>query len=233
MINNLTWYDEIKMRYDEAQVKEKEARNLSKQAEVDADRWKEITETLGKLLQLYGNDKPVNLQNQFYERLRSQSTWDSLKDIMKANNSDLVVINAISTLVEAGVFEDRERARNSIYSTLYNHRRDVKRVKKGVYKLWEHPESFTKVKLNNPISFPKAVAKIIKEGAGRPLTSGEIWTRMQAMGVSSIAKDPVGWVGFMARKMPEVEKVSPNTWRWKTSDNNAQSLLALIPSTNQ
>ncbi len=67
-------------------------------------------------------------------------------------------------------------------------------------------------RLKNPMSFRKAVVKVLQEAHGEPLKEEEIWRRIQDLGVRTTSEKPLGWVGFLARKSG-AEKVAPRTWR--------------------
>ena len=47
-----------------------------------------------------------------------------------------------------------------------------------------------------------------------PLHVEVIWERMEAKGVRSDAKRPVGFVAMIAGKNDEIEKAGPSTYRW-------------------
>ncbi len=64
------------------------------------------------------------------------------------------------------------------------------------------------------ISFKKGTAEVLKQARGEALHAKDIWERMQAMGVRSNAKNPVGWVNRETGKHPNIEKDGPKTWRW-------------------
>lgn len=64
------------------------------------------------------------------------------------------------------------------------------------------------------ISFRRGVIEVIRQARGEPLHAKIIWERMQEMGVESASKQPVGFIGLTARRVEEIEKLRPNTFRW-------------------
>lgn len=133
MVNGITWEESTLARLNEAKDKLRQHEDRVKQEEVETDYWKRYVSALENVLNLtkqQNGHKPIDS-----ERFLTQSTWDNLKIIMEANNGILVVIDAVAFLVEAKVFKDREHARNVVYSTLYSHKKDIKKVRKGIYRL--------------------------------------------------------------------------------------------------
>lgn len=138
MTNGITWEEELLTRIREARDKQTQAQETIKQVEGDVKYWDEYATALERAMQLYREKQGIKIsgrQTLDAERLRTQSTWANLVDIISANNGLLVVIDATTALVDAGVFRDREHARNVIYSTLNSHKGDVERVRRGVYQL--------------------------------------------------------------------------------------------------
>jgi len=132
MVNGITWEDQTLAKLNEAKAKQKEAEAKIEEAEREIEHWKEYVATLQKILEL---SKEKQLDSYFVERLRKQSTWNNLVDIMQSQKGLLSVIDAVSILVDAKVFNDREHARNVIYSTLYSHKNDLHKIQEGVYQL--------------------------------------------------------------------------------------------------
>lgn len=64
------------------------------------------------------------------------------------------------------------------------------------------------------ISFRKGVIEVIRQARGEPLHAKVIWERMQEMGVRSATKQPGGFIGLTAKRVNEIEKSAPNTFRW-------------------
>ncbi len=138
MTNGITWEEELLTRIREARDKQTQAQEAIRQVKSDVKYWDEYATALERAMQLYREKQGIKInghQTLDAERLRTQSTWANLVDIISANNGLLVVIEATTALVDAGVFRDREHARNVIYSTLNSHKRDVERVRQGVYQL--------------------------------------------------------------------------------------------------
>jgi len=142
MVNGITWQEETQARLTEA-------RSRQKQAKTEVNRWEEYADALERVLGLDKERHSINPNGHDTfdrENLRKQSTWKNLCDIMSSNNGLLVVVDAVTILVEAKVFADREHARNVIYSTLNSHKRDVQRMREGVYRLRKQGERVPKQK---------------------------------------------------------------------------------------
>lgn len=230
-IDGLTYEEATLARISDARTHQKQEEDACTQAGQKADNWKEYGDALQNAFDLGKRHSSISLSGQDpadAERRRTQSTWSNLRDLMVANKGILVVLEAVTTLVAAGVYNDREHARNSIYSTLNSRKKDVERVRQGVYRLADAPDvaphkapgSPRRSPLGNPISFKDAVLKVLRAHGGQPLHCRDMWTLMQALGVVSKAQDPVGWVDRAAREYakkahPKIEKVGPRTWRWK------------------
>jgi hypothetical protein len=135
MVNGITWEEETVARIREAKEKQQKAEATIKQAEIEARHWGEYADVLQKALELARQRDGHKLFDS--ERLLKQSTWENLVDIMSTKKGLLVVVDAVTILVEGKVFSDREHARNVIYSTLYSHKRDIQKVRRGVYRLRE------------------------------------------------------------------------------------------------
>ena len=149
MPNGSTWEEETLSRLREARDKQKHAQEIIKDVENDIKYWGEYASSLERTIELYRKKQGIDtLGNQTLdaERLRTQSTWANLVDIISANNGLLVVIDAVTILVEAKVFADREHARNVIYSTLNSHKRDVEWIRQGMYRLRKQGERIPKQK---------------------------------------------------------------------------------------
>jgi hypothetical protein len=135
MVSTLTWEELTVARFNEAKAKLKEYEDRLKQDQMEVDYWTKYLSAIDAVLTLaqkQNERKPIHS-----EQLLTKTTWDNLTMIMKANKGILVVGEAVSFLVEAKVFNDREHARNVIYSTLYAHKQDVHKVRPGVYRFIE------------------------------------------------------------------------------------------------
>ena len=97
-------------------------------------------------------------------------------------------------------------------------------VLEGLLKAYEgwfrlHPENGTNPPTIPPqlplesISFKEGLLAVLRQSRGEPLHVKEIWHRMRALGVTSNAKRPEGFVSMHANKMDEVEKVAAATFR--------------------
>ena len=225
MKNGLTIEEMMQAEIDEARAKQQHAQEALKQAELEAKQFGEYADILEKGLQLrqellavrYNGHTPLHA-----EQFLKQSTWNSLKMIMDSNKGILVVNDAVSFLTEMKAFSDREEARHSIYSTIHNHQNDLDKVRPGIYRLKgvatpHYTLDKDKPDLKNPMGFRLGVARVLQDASGQPLERTEIWRRMQAIGIKSRSKNPLGWVDWMA-KQTEAEKVAPHTWRWQAKE---------------
>jgi hypothetical protein len=171
MVNEITWEELTLVRLQDA--KDKQLHDLSsierhktaiEQLKQEVDRRKEYIAILEKALELSkkdisvtpGGDEIINA-----ELMLKQSTWDNLSAIMNANKGLLVAQDAVTILVKANVFKDREQARNTIYSTLYHHKSELQKVRQGVYKLLGEVT-------NKPNILPKAKNKIKRKRTHTP-----------------------------------------------------------------
>lgn len=168
---------------------------MLQQAQEDDKFWGEYANTLEKSLAL---DKeryvihPNGHQVRLPEHFRQQSTWGSLRDIMNSNNGFLIVSDAVTTLVEASVFESREHARNVIYSTLYSHKKDVDKVRQGVYRFKnEVIRKPIKIKVSERI-IKTDIAPVVKalKDQNPQMTKGEVLNRLLEMGFDFKGKNP-------------------------------------------
>ncbi len=215
-LNGLTVEEALRAEIADAREKQRQAQEIMRLAELDVKRFGDYADHMEKALELrkeLGHNGHIPIDR---ERLFKQSTWANLKMIMEGNKGILVVNEAVSLLSNMKVFNDREHARHTIYSTIHNHRDSLEKVRDGVYRLREMgnvEQKHTQVDLNNPMSFQDGVAKALQDAHGEPLSSTEIWHRMQVMGIKSNAKKPLGWIDWSAKKV-HAEKVAPHTWRW-------------------
>lgn len=229
MVTRLTWEEETQFKIKEAKHMQEQAQLMIKKAQEDEKFWGEYLDSLEKALGLARELSKARVDLLLPdEHFRKQSTWENLKDIMEGNNGVLVVSDAVTILVNAKVFDAREHARNVIYSTLYSHNKDVKKVRSGVYQLTGDKEtrdkSVHRPLLNNPMSFSKGLKQVLEEANGQPLPSSVIWQKMQQLGVKSNSSNPIGWVNRIAQNIG-AEKVSPQTWRLKIGVNPNTSNL--------
>ena len=140
MPNGITFEEEILNRLNEAKANQKIAEEVVRKAQSDIGYWFKYAKALEETLQLL-RIKRVDSANGYQlnaERMRKQSTWMNLLEITSTNDGVLVVVDATGILVETGVTNEREYARNLIYSTLYSHKKDVEKIREGVYRLYKH-----------------------------------------------------------------------------------------------
>ena len=137
MTNGITWEEELLNRISEAINNRDLAEESRKKLETDSKYWSDYAMSLVETLRLYREKQGVTTNGHHInaERMRKQSTWTNLLEIISTNNGVLVVVDATTILVEAGVFSDREHARNVIYSTLNSHKKDIEWMRQGVYQL--------------------------------------------------------------------------------------------------
>ena len=200
MVSRITWEEGTLAKIKEARAKQLEAQNLMKQAQEDDKFWGEYADTLERGLAL---DKerykihPNGHQVRLPEHFRQQSTWESLRDITNSNNGLLIVSDAVTILVDAGVFESREHARNVIYSTLYSHKKDVDKVRHGIYQLRDRviilepskvmQDKTDKRRIKTDIA---PVVKALKEMEPQ-MTKNEVLSHLLNMGFDFKGKNPV------------------------------------------
>ena len=65
-----------------------------------------------------------------------------------------------------------------------------------------------------------SIRKVVKEARGAPVHAGEIWARVQAMGLKTRGKNPLGLVDLNIMSMPEIQKVGPRLYRWVGSNDD-------------
>lgn len=197
MVNGITWEEETLAKIRDARTKQKEAQNLIKQVQEDDKFWGEYADALEKGLALdrerhkiHSNGHQVRLPEHF----RQQSMWDSLLDIMNTTNGLLVVNDAVTILVKAGVFPEREHTRNVIYSTLYSHKKHVDKVRQGVYQLKDNTvqiqnNSLAKTNRRTPKTGIAPVVKGLK-GLNPQMTKDEALNHLLEMGFDFKGKNP-------------------------------------------
>jgi len=236
MVNGTTYEEQTLARLNEFRAKQKQAQFAAEQKLKEAKYFGDYADTLEKILGLESQ------RNEFTqigaEQVSKSSTWKTLESIMLANKGMLVVVDAVSFLVDMKVYTDREQARHAIYSTLHNHKKDAIRVERGIYRLRNvpatenliHLEKQVSLKKRGSISFESGVRKVLQDAHGEPLNNDEIWRQIQVLGVISNAKDPAGWIDWHARNLG-AEKVAPHSWRWKEGKKSEQTTLQIgIPS---
>src|SRR6266545_8039900 len=68
------------------------------------------------------------------------------------------------------------------------------------------------------MSLRSAVLKALRDARGEPLTSKELWIRVQEMGAGTKSKDPEAMMDLVAYNLKSrggapIEKIRPRTWR--------------------
>ena len=197
MVTRITWEEETLAKIRDARTKQQEAQNLMKQSQEDDKFWGEYADALERGLSLDRERHkihPNGHQVRLPEHFRQQSTWKSLLDIMNANNGLLVVNDAVTILVEADVFPEREKARNVIYSTLYSHKKHIDKVRQGVYQLKEGAiqrpiKVQSKTKKRSIKTDIAPVVKALKEIEPQ-MTKNEVLNRLLEMGFDFKGKNP-------------------------------------------
>jgi len=164
MTNGTTREEEWVSLLREARGKQKQTQEVIKQSEIDAKYWGEYADTLERMIELERQKHGISMNGHQLnaERLRKQSTWNNLLDIISANNGILVAVDATGILVEAGVIDDREHARNLIYSTLHSHSKDVEKIREGVYRLRKRSNTKKSTTIIR-IGYPKK-RRVVKSG---------------------------------------------------------------------
>lgn len=147
MVNEVTWEE-----LTQAQIQEARNRQAHNQTSIERRKFEieqlqkdevylaEYVLTLERALELSKkgfNVIPIGDKSIDFEILRKQPTWDNILTISKANKGLLVVVDAATILVKANVFGDREQARNTLYTTLANHKQNVQKIRAGVYSVNE------------------------------------------------------------------------------------------------
>jgi len=138
MVNGTTWEEQTIARLRYARERQKQAGVVRRQSEKDEKYWQEYADSLEKVMELERQQGVVKANGYPIldpEHLRRQSVRENLIEVSKANNGLLVVNEAVTILVDADVFVDRESARNSIYANLYHNRRFFKKKRPGIYQL--------------------------------------------------------------------------------------------------
>lgn len=104
----------------------------------ELSRLQEYVKALEKVLEFNRQERSIKGNGQAIfdpEKFLKQSVKDSLIDIASRYDGLLVVNDAVTILVEAKVFADREHARNSIYSNIYHYKKKFQKKRPGVYQL--------------------------------------------------------------------------------------------------
>jgi hypothetical protein len=140
MVNGirLTWEEET--NYMLQQEKEKVRALESEKVKIDADlaKRKEYISALERIIELNKQQRGIKrngLGTFDPEKFLKQSVKNSLLDIAAKNDGLLIVNEAVTILIEAKVFTDRDHARNSIYSNINHYKKYFGKERPGVYRL--------------------------------------------------------------------------------------------------
>ena len=215
MVNGVTWEELTQTRLLEAKKKQERAKDMAKQAELEANRLDLYIKTLEKVLELDKQQSSVTVYDDKSlnpDKLLKQSTWQNLCAIMDINNGLLVVIDAVDFLVQAKAFNDRDHARNVIYSTLHSHKKDIDWVRKGVYRRRQHgerPRKRAKAKKATP-SLKRAILEVKR--ANPTFTKADVTRALVKSGFNFKGKNPgravnLAWLNMgYAKKEPVQQK---------------------------
>jgi len=204
----------------------------------------EESNTLDKMIDIYrrriGSNYAKSVSNIEHKDFNNKSLREVLQYIAKLNNNTLVVKEAVKLMKGANLFGNPANAASVVYSIL-KRSPEFSRIGTGTFRLLSKIEmlkplpdiataSPIRSSLHNPISFEKAIIKVLQDANGESLRGDEIWKRMQGLGVKSNSKNPVGWVNRIA-SIIGAEKVGPKIWRWKASQIPEQKPLNLPAQT--
>ena len=136
MVNDRLWEEETTARLEYA-------REQRKKAEAEATYWIQMADALEKIVELIRQQRGIRVNGHPVidpESLRNKSCREALIAIGAANNGLLVTNDAAQILVDAGMYSDKEQARNTIFSNLYHHKKTFKKESPGYYRLIGKPE---------------------------------------------------------------------------------------------
>jgi hypothetical protein len=136
--NGATWEEMTEAKLREARQREDNIRKQQKQLESEATYLSDYTNSLAKVLELDRQQRGIRVKGRGQvdpENLLKMSVREALIEIATANDGLLVVTMAVQIMVNAGYYQDREHARNSIYAALYHAKKDFIRERPGVYGL--------------------------------------------------------------------------------------------------
>lgn len=136
--NGATWEELTLTQIEEARERQKLAKEQQKRYEQEATYWGEYADTLAKALDMNRQHRviPIDAQRRLDpQSLVTKSVREALIEIATANDGLLVALMAVQVLVDAGMFKDREHARNSIYTTLHYAKKYFKKERPGIYRL--------------------------------------------------------------------------------------------------
>ena len=129
--SGITWEEETVIRI-------KDARDKQTYHGKEANRWGEYADTLTKALEMSKEQKSIKSNGRHgldVEKFRMMSIREALTEIASSNNGLLIVNDAVTSFVEIGLFNNRESARNSIYTNLYHYKKLFRKERPGIYML--------------------------------------------------------------------------------------------------
>ena len=127
-----------------------DARQRRKQTDAEAAYWAEYTKSLEKVLELDSklNKHPTTNSQEIANIFRNKSIKQCLLLIAEKNNGKLITKEAIQELLDAGIFRDKDTARNNIFSTLHSSKKSFRKREAGIYKLTEYGKNYLKRSLS-------------------------------------------------------------------------------------
>lgn len=139
MVNGIrtTWEEETSAILQEAKGKMNLLAHEKMRIDGEVSRLTVYIDALEKVLELTRQQRSVKGDGQAAfdpEKFLKQSVKDSLIDIASKYDGLLVVNDAVTILVEAKVFADREHARNSIYSNINHYKKRFPKERPGIYR---------------------------------------------------------------------------------------------------
>ena len=138
VMNGTNWEMELRSRVEYGKENLKKIKEEKPSVDERMEYWQEYVSALEKILKLESNHNGIRLIESDIlnpENLKNISVKDAMIEIARVNNGLLVVVDAATALINAGMFEDRDHARNSIYSNIGHYRNYFQKERAGVYRL--------------------------------------------------------------------------------------------------
>lgn len=138
VMNGTSWEMELRSRVEYGKENLKKVKEEKRSVEQRVEYWQEYVSALEKILILESNHNGIRLKEGDIlnsDILKNISVKDAMIEIARVNNGLLVVVDAATMLINAGMFEDRDHARNSIYSNIGHYKNYFQRERAGVYRL--------------------------------------------------------------------------------------------------
>jgi hypothetical protein len=136
--NRITWEEETNAKFQKVIEEISQMRNHIAHENSELAKKTEYAEALQKVLEFNRQARSVKGDGKASfdpEKFLKQSVKDSLIEIAAANEGLLVVNDAVTILVKANLFSDRDHARNQIYSNIGHYKKLFKKERAGVYRL--------------------------------------------------------------------------------------------------